>query len=92
MAASNPKLMSCINGFIRGKTASLYLPQAQNARNYITNCPLLTKRVKRHEQSGMRQSDTFLSKSVLAINFNPLAFMTSSRESTILEDKCLDTF
>jgi hypothetical protein len=32
----------------------------------------------------VRQSDTILSKSVLAIKFNPLAFMTSSRESTIL--------
>jgi hypothetical protein len=64
----------------------------KNARNYITNCPLLTKRVKRHEPNDVRQSDTLLSKSVLAISFNPLAFMTSSRESTILEDKCLDTF
>jgi hypothetical protein len=69
-----------------------HLPQAQNARNYITNWPLPTKRVKLHKQGDVRQSDTNLSKSVLALNFNPLAFMTSSRESTILEDKCLDTF
>jgi hypothetical protein len=86
IAASNPKPISCINGFIRGKLPLLSPPRRKNAGNYTINPPLLTKCIKIHGSIGVYQSDALLSKSVLAINFNPLAFMTSSRESTILED------
>jgi hypothetical protein len=71
------------------------LPPAAGAKTRATISPTdlhPQKRIGFHALSGAGQFDTFLGGPVLAINFNPLAFMTSSRESTILEDKCLDTF